>query len=104
MPDKTYETKYMSLTISSQETITSLIDIGWCRIMEDSSYYTPSDFEYICKKAIGFDGTISVHAPLQMLAKRPDAEEILTTIAKYRKMQEENKFSEDEKEHFRRSE
>ena len=82
-----------------------IAEIGWCRIItEDPSYYTPSDFEYICKKAIGFEGTISIHASLKTLAKRPDTEEILATIAKYRRLQEENRFSEDEKEHFRKAE
>ena len=79
-------------------------EIGACGIPEDPSYFTPSDFEYICKKAIGFEGTIYVSASLKVLAERPDIEEIFATIGKYRKMQEENKFSEEEKAQFRKTE
>lgn len=80
------------------------LEIGWCRIL-DSSWYSVDEIEYICKKAVGYDAVISLYAlSLDVLKQKPDTEEIFATIAKYRKLQEDNKFSEDEKETFRCSE
>lgn len=79
-------------------------EIGACGIPEDTRYYTASDFEYICKKMIGFEGTLFAGATLKVLNERPDIEEIFDTIGRYHKMQRENKFSEEEKERFRRGE
>lgn len=78
------------------------LEIGWCRIL-DPSWYSVDEIEYICKKAIGHNAVVSLLAgSLDVLKKKSDTKEIFDTIAKYRKMQEENAFSDEEKETFGR--
>jgi len=80
------------------------LEIGWCRIL-DPSWYSVDEIEYVCQKAIGYDAAISLYTlSLDVLKQKSDTKEIFATIAKYRKLQENNKFSEDEKETFRCSE
>jgi hypothetical protein len=74
------------------------IDIGWYGL---NSYIRPDDMEYICSRAVGFKGTVSLSTSVADLNTVPQAGEIVDNLARWEELRMSGRVPESVRERLR---